>query len=254
MELRHYIVVIRARTAVIVLVVLAAVGVAYFATPKTHKYSAQAVIYVGAPNVTDPSANALYNNPFFLDRIITTYAKMLDSEPIAGAALAASHLHETATTVVKETTATPVADSQLITVKVEDPSPVVSQRLANAMADTFVQRAQRHASRPRPGSVPSMSTYVFQRADLPAAPAPTGLLRNLLLAGFFGLLVSVGLALLLDHLDAAVKTDQDVERELQLPVLGFIPYSSRHAPGSLATNADVRVAAATRPPARGRES
>lgn len=47
--------------------------------------------------------------------------------------------------------------------------------------------------------------------------------RSVLAAGLLGLLVGIGLAFVLDHLDSTIKTTEDVERRLQLPVLGLIP-------------------------------
>lgn len=47
--------------------------------------------------------------------------------------------------------------------------------------------------------------------------------RSVLAAALLGLLIGVGLAFVLDHLDSTIKTAEDVERRLQAPVLGLIP-------------------------------
>ena len=65
-----------------------------------------------------------------------------------------------------------------------------------------------------------------------------------MLAGFFGLLVAIGLAFLLDYLDLTLKTMSEAE-STQLPVLGFIPYDADHT-SALTPRAD--IGAATRPP------
>jgi capsular polysaccharide biosynthesis protein len=45
----------------------------------------------------------------------------------------------------------------------------------------------------------------------------------------FGLMAAVGLVLLLDYMDLTVKSPEDLERRLDLPVLGTIPHQ-RHLP------------------------
>lgn len=47
--------------------------------------------------------------------------------------------------------------------------------------------------------------------------------RSAILAGFIGLILSVALAFLLEHLDSTIKTAEDVERRLDLPVMGLVP-------------------------------
>jgi capsular exopolysaccharide synthesis family protein len=60
-------------------------------------------------------------------------------------------------------------------------------------------------------------------AELPEWPVSPQKLKNLLAGLLFGLLLGIGAALLLDHLDYTVKNEQDVERLTGLPALGRIP-------------------------------
>jgi capsular polysaccharide biosynthesis protein len=167
---------------------------------------------------------------------------MLDSKPIATDALGLARVPRTPDQLVKATKVTPVTDTQLLDVTVTDRDRQAAQRLANGVSDAFIKRITIIDSTPAPGALPSAPAYIFQRADLPEHRDASGLLRNLLLAGFFGLLLSIGVVLLLDQLDVTLKTPGEAERRLQLPVLGFIPYNSLHAAGVLTPVADIREA------------
>ena len=50
---------------------------------------------------------------------------------------------------------------------------------------------------------------------------------NLLLGAFAGITLGVGLAFFVEYLDTSVKTMDDVEKVLELPVLGIIPKGTR---------------------------
>lgn len=50
---------------------------------------------------------------------------------------------------------------------------------------------------------------------------------NIALSGVIGLLVGIGLAFFIEYLDTSVKTVEDVERHLGLPVIGIIPQKVR---------------------------
>ena len=63
---------------------------------------------------------------------------------------------------------------------------------------------------------------VVDPASPPAEPASPRVLLNTLLAGIVGLLLALGVAFLLDHLDDTVKSPDDVETAIGLPTLGTI--------------------------------
>jgi len=64
---------------------------------------------------------------------------------------------------------------------------------------------------------------VVDRATPPGGPSKPRPARNMTLAILLGLAIGVGLALLLELLDESIRTPEDVERKLGLPLLGSIP-------------------------------
>ncbi|MBE3578058.1 MAG: hypothetical protein IMX00_10270 [Limnochordales bacterium] len=65
--------------------------------------------------------------------------------------------------------------------------------------------------------------WVIDPAVLPTAPVSPRPVLNMAIALVLGLFAGVGVVFLLEFLDTTLKTQEDVERELQLPVLGLIP-------------------------------
>ncbi len=64
---------------------------------------------------------------------------------------------------------------------------------------------------------------VLDRAEVPAAPYRPRPLLNLALAIVLGAVGGIGLAFLQEHLDNSIKTPEDVERWLRVPMLGAMP-------------------------------
>lgn len=58
---------------------------------------------------------------------------------------------------------------------------------------------------------------------MPTSPSSPKPVLNMLIAFFIGLMVSVGIAFLLEYLDNTVKTQEDVEKLIGVPVIGIIP-------------------------------
>lgn len=229
MELREYLAILRRRAVLIAALAIAAAAFAYATAPRATVYTAQATIYVGPRVATAPGTSGLSNQAIDaiegLDRVIATYAVMIRSRPIATDALSRARVQRSVDAVLGATKAIPEPETLLLRVEVKDPEPATAQRLANGMAEAFVDAIQNlePAAAPREGEVPQLPANLFERADLPLTPAPTGALRRTALAAFAGLALGIGLALVLENLDVTVKDVQDAERRLELPVLAVIP-------------------------------
>lgn len=77
----------------------------------------------------------------------------------------------------------------------------------------------------------SNNIRLVDRALQPGAPIRPKVASNILLALIVGLLGGVGLALFLEYLDDTLKTHEDVERYLKLPLLGVIPHHATEVEG-----------------------
>ena len=224
MELRRYLTVLRSRLWLILLLTILAAGVGYTVANKEPEYLSRSTLYVGTRSISpDPFEGELSADRLTaLSTIAFTFAKMIDSEPVAGQALEELALDLPASEVVKATEATP--ELQLIYIDVTHEQPEVAQALANGLADAFVDGIQEfEPSGAGEGDIPTLPAYVFERAQLPSAPIPTDQFQSTLLAALFGLLAGIGIAFLLDYLDLSIRNVADVERRLELPVLGVIP-------------------------------
>ncbi|MDO9263680.1 MAG: polysaccharide biosynthesis tyrosine autokinase [Desulfosalsimonadaceae bacterium] len=68
-----------------------------------------------------------------------------------------------------------------------------------------------------------VDVWIVENADIPAAPITKGPFRILLIGIFISLAAGIGLAFFLDYMDNTVKTSEDAEARLGIPVLGMVP-------------------------------
>lgn len=72
----------------------------------------------------------------------------------------------------------------------------------------------------------AMKTADIQRIDraiLPTSPIRPRKMLNVAIAGFLGLFVGCGIAFFLEYMDTSFKSPDDVEKYLELPIMGMIP-------------------------------
>ncbi len=71
--------------------------------------------------------------------------------------------------------------------------------------------------------LPTTPVYILNRAELPGAPSSPNVPLNMAIGVLLGLIVGVGLAFFIEYLDTSVKTMDDVETILGVPVLAIVP-------------------------------
>ncbi|HEX7066343.1 MAG TPA: Wzz/FepE/Etk N-terminal domain-containing protein [Bacillales bacterium] len=107
-------------------------------------------------------------------------------------------------------------NSQVLNIAVTSPEPSEAVQLANTIAEVFQDQIVNIMS------VDNVS--ILSKADLGAHPQPVkpNPLLNMGIAFVVGLTIGLGLAFLLEYLDNTIKTEQDIEKLLGLPVLGAV--------------------------------
>jgi len=72
-------------------------------------------------------------------------------------------------------------------------------------------------------AVQAAGISIVDKAVVPTSPVKPKKTQNVAIAGMLGLMIGVGLTLLIEFLDTTLKTPEDIERYLGLPVVGSIP-------------------------------
>ncbi len=220
MELRRYLRLIRQRLLLILVAVIAGAGVGYAITSRTPSYTATATLFVGTTNFGQ-NQEFLYQEAD-VNEIVDTYAVMITSPSIAQKAINQTHIDAFAGAVSAETTATVVTNTQLIDLSVTNPNAADAIRLANAVSRAFVSQIESYAVTGAGPVVTNVPAHVSQPATY-ASASSSGLTKRVILGAAFGLIVSIFLVLLLDYLDITIKSADELERRLGLPVLGIVP-------------------------------
>lgn len=97
------------------------------------------------------------------------------------------------------------------------------KREANTLRTLYEGLLQRHKEVDVAGGVGANNIFIVDRASVPGAPSSPNISRALMLSLMLGLGGGFGAAYLLERLDDAVRSPDDVERLSGLPTLGVIP-------------------------------
>ncbi len=110
------------------------------------------------------------------------------------------------------------AETRVIVVTVEDKSPKFAMDIANTVAEVFMEEVVELLN--------VENVQVIDKAILPGAPAKPNKQMNIAIAGFLGIMMGLGIIFLLEYFNNTIKTPEDVQKHLNLPLIGVIPLFS----------------------------
>ncbi|GAA0486621.1 Wzz/FepE/Etk N-terminal domain-containing protein [Salinibacillus aidingensis] len=191
---------------------IAAIISYYFLTP-IYQSSSQFIVNQqtenpqGEYNVNDIRTNV---------EIINTYNVIIKSPAILDNVVSELNLDMSVDALEQKIQVNSAENSQVVNVVVQDPDPDRAVQLANTIVSVFQDQV--------PVLLNVDNVQILSEAQIKADPQPVkpNPMLNIAIALVLGAMIGVGLAFLLEYLDNTIKTEEDVERTLELPVLGVV--------------------------------
>lgn len=269
--LRDYLRVLRRRKWYVIGTAVLVAGLAVaFSLREQKAYQAQAQVLLNRQDIAGAITGT--QNPSFTEdpaRYAATQASLARSGAVAALAIRTAHITgRTASGLLQESSVTPDATADILDFSVQDRDPAVAARLVNAYATAFVTyqlrlqtnalslaRAQLQAQLSRLAATGLRNGAAYRRladseqqlhtmqllqskdtvlshprAGVQVKPRPS---RDALLGLGFGILIGLGLAFAAEALDRRVRTVEEVEEALGLPLLARIPSPPREGRGRI---------------------
>jgi capsular polysaccharide biosynthesis protein len=209
---------LRKRLKLIVLITVAAVAVSgiisYFILTPVYEASTQILVNQKSGSdqpILDP--NQIRTNV----EMINTYSIIIKSPTILDQVVEDLDLQQSTDTLTSKITVNSEQNAQVFNLTVQDEDPAQAVELANVISETFRDEVPKIMN---VDNVKVLSKAVLKDNPAPIKPKP---LLNIAIALVIGLMAGVGIAFLLEYLDNTIKTEEDIQNVLQLPVLGVIP-------------------------------
>lgn len=203
--------------------------VSYFVLTPEYKSSTQILV-----NQTKDEDSAIYNTGEVQTNIqlISTYSVILKSAAILNDVKKDLDLNISVSELNNKITVESAQNSQIMTVSVTDADPALALEIANKTAEIFETEIKNIMS---VDNVTILPLADDQENQSPISPNPP---LNIIIAAVVGLIVGVVLAFLMEYLDNTVRTEQDIEKVLGIPVLGAITIIDENIDAKFRANSD----------------
>ncbi len=217
-NLRDLFQVLRKRLWLIALIAIIAATISavisFFVLTPVYQTSTQILVNQAKSEQQLYNAGAVQTNV----QLISTYNDIIKSPAILDTVIEKLKLDGSAKSLSGQIQVTSAENSQVALITVQDTNAKRATEIANTTASVFQQKV------PKIMNMNIDNVSILSKADLAASKSPVKpqSVLNIAIALVVGLMVGIGLSFLLEYLDNTIKTEQDIENILELPVMGVI--------------------------------
>jgi len=178
----------------------------------TPVYEASTTLLVGK---TTEGAQIIYQDIQLNRQLVKTYGEIAKSSTVANDIISQLNLRLTTVQLKEKIDVRQVGDTEIISISVRDESPEHAAFLANGVARVFMGHVAQ--------IMKTDNVSIIDPAGVPTSPVSPRKLLNMAVAAVLSLMVGFFLVFFMEYLDNSIKSPLDVERYLEMPLLGTIP-------------------------------
>ena len=178
-------------------------------------YEASTKVFIGKEESSVENYN--YNDITMYQKLLKTYSELIKTKDLINRSITNSEYELDVEDVLNNVSVTTVADTQMIQIAYKSTSPNIAKNMLENITNEFITTAQE--------LVPNGNVRVLETVELPEEPVAPNKKMNIAIAFILGMMVGLGIVFLLEYLDNTYKNKEQLEKDLDIPVLGIIPMS-----------------------------
>ena len=205
---------------ILMILIFMVIGIIYSVGFVTPMYSSSTtLVLAGTSSTTDPnqvSESITATDLTINSKLVATYSVLVKSENILGQVISNLGINVDAEQLKKNVEVTSVEDTELIEITVSNENAEYAARIANEIANAFKEKIA--------GDVYNINNvHIWDEAKIATSPSNVNHLKDIVIFAFIGAVVAVMYVLIANMLDTTVKTQEEIEKSIKIPVLASIP-------------------------------
>ncbi|CEK39119.1 MAG: YveK family protein [Paraclostridium sordellii] len=216
-DLREYFYIIKKRVWIIALITVLAMitsGIISFFV-LSPVYEANTTLIVNTEQNKSTNNMITGDQLNVTQKLTLTYGEIIKSRAVLDSVIEKLDLNMDYSELEKIITISPVKDTQIISVTVQNTNPKLAKDIANTIPKVFTKEVKRITK--------ANSVEVIDKAITPENPVKPNKTINIAISIVLGIMVGIFIVFVLEYMDNKIKTPQDIEKYIDLPILGVIP-------------------------------
>lgn len=204
----------------IIVLIFIVIGITYsyvFVSPKYDAYT-KLVLATSSEDATNSKDTITATDINLNNNLVSTYSEIMKSDTVMRKVIDNLNIDKTEGTLRHNVSVSAVKSTQVIQIDVIDSDPRTAKIVANELAKVFTERVKEIYK--------LNNVHILDEAKEPTSPYNINHIKDVAIFAFIGLVVSCAYVLIANMLDTTVKSQEDVERKLELTVLTTIPLNN----------------------------
>ena len=148
-------------------------------------------------------------------KLVSTYREIITSKRVLKQVIKKLDLIYEYETLKKMITVDSVSNTEIISVTVKSPNPETSKEIANEVANTFCDEIV--------NIYQIQNINIIDKAEINDVPYNINLVKQIIIYLLIGFVLGSVVVFIMYYFDTTLKTKEEIEEKVGLPVLGIIP-------------------------------
>lgn len=179
-------------------------------------YEASTKIFIGKEGAESEGYNS--SDVSMYQNLIKTYSELIKTKDLVNKAIDNSEYDLSVNSVLNGITVNTLTGTQILQISYQSKSPSIAKNMLESITNEFITKAEE--------LVPNGNVKILESVELPKNPVAPNKKMNIAIAFTLGMMVGFGIVFLLEYLDNTYKNKEQLEKDLDIPVLGVIPMSN----------------------------
>lgn len=177
------------------------------------KYETSSKVFIGKEENNEDGYSS--SDIQMYQKLLKTYSEAIKTTDLVERAIKDSKYNLTTEDVLDSLTVLALDDTQILQISYESKNPDEAQDTLSKVVSEFINTSKE--------LVPNGSVTIIQSVRLPEDPVSPNKIINIALALILGMIASIGIIILIEYMNTTFKNKEQIEKELNAPVIGVIP-------------------------------
>ena len=208
---------IKERILIIAIIVLGVLilGSVYSLFIKTPLYKSTSTLVLVSDEGTSTQTSYTTQDVTLNNQLVSTYSKIVTSHRVIDKVIETLNLEYSYQEVVKEVSVATETGTQIIKVSVSDPDKALAASITNEIVRVFGDEIK--------SIYKLQNVSVLDKAEESTSPANVNYIKEAIIYILIGVVLAFGVIFVIFYFDTSIKSPEEIENKLGLPVIGVIP-------------------------------
>lgn len=197
---------------------IVALGMCYSIVFKKPVYTSSSTIVLASSD-SNGSASSAQIDVAVNQKLVGTYREIVKSRSILESVIDSLDLNYTYEQLSSKVSVSSITDTEIIKISVTDGDPKQAKSIARSVASTFSKEIS--------NIYKMKNVNILDEANLPSKASNMSFIKECILYFCIGVILSMVVLLIQFYFDTSIKSVEQVEAKLKLPIIGTVPLYSK---------------------------